>query len=114
MRAGERAPETVHREMERGMVVVDSTEKFADFDIGVEFFVYLATQGLVGSFSVFDLTTGKLPPIFPFAVASLGRKNAALVVEDDGGYYFNRFNSHFPQFISLRVGQQAGRSRTCS
>ena len=91
----ESTTETVHREVEGRVVVVDRTEQFAHFDVRVEFFADLAAQGLLRCFVGFDLTAGELPPVFPFSIASLGRKNATLGIYDDGGYHFDGLSHCF-------------------
>ena len=81
----------MHREMESRVVVVDGSKEFADFDVSIQFFAYLAFKRLLWRLAGFNFPTGELPPIFLFAVTSLRSKNASLIVKKDGSYYFNGF-----------------------
>ena len=101
----------MHREMESRVVVVDGTKEFADFDVSIQFFAYLAFKRLLWRLAGFDLTARKLPPVFPLTVTPLRSKDTSLRVKDDSGYYFYgfhfRFNGHSAiTLFSVRLGPQ--------
>ena len=81
--------------MEGGIVVFDGAEQGADADLGREFFTDFAVEGLFGCFARFHLSSGKFPPVFPFAVSALGGKDASVGIADDGGCDFCLFHRLF-------------------
>jgi hypothetical protein len=92
VRVGEGASETVHSQMKSGIVVVDSTEKRTNGDVGIQFFAYLTYERLLGCLTGFDLTAGELPPILPLAISTLGGEDTTLGIIDDSGYNGDGFH----------------------
>ena len=88
----EGATETVHRQMKRGVIVINGTEKRTNGDVGIQFLVYLANERLLGCLSGFNLTAWELPPVLPFAISALGGKDTALGIIDDSGYNGDNFH----------------------
>ena len=92
VRVSKGASETVHRQMESGIVIVDSTDKRTDGDVGIQFLAYLANKRLLGGLTGLDLTARKLPPVLPFAISALGGEDTALGIIDDSGYNGDGFH----------------------
>ena len=89
-RTAEHAAEVaVHGQMELGVVVFDGLEQASDGDVRFQLLAYLATQSLLGRLAGLDLAAGKLPPVFPLAVATLRGEDASFGIADDCRHHFN-------------------------
>lgn len=82
----------MHRQVECRIVVVDGSEQFANLDLGCEFFANLTLECLFPTLTRFNLTSRKLSPVFPFAVASLRSEYTSILITDDGCHDFDMFS----------------------
>ena len=86
----QRAQKAMHREMELGVVPFDRVQQVAHDDGTGQFLGDFPAQGIFPAFAGLHLPAGKLPPVFPGAVAPLGGENAALL-DDEGRDDFDPF-----------------------
>ena len=93
----------MHRQVEVRIVVVYRSKQLAHFDLSSQFFANLALQGLLQGFTRFNLASRNLPPVLPFAVASLRSEDASFVVTDNGCYYLYGFSIWSHGLIQFRV-----------
>lgn len=102
----------VHREMESRIVVLHRHDKLVDRDLCVQLLTYLAPQCVLTAFALLNFAAGKLPPVFPLAIAALRGKHQT-VAADNGSHHFymlhvlyiNRYNpmqsyKEYPAFQS--------------
>lgn len=78
----------MHREMEMGIIVLYGMKQFTYGYFCSQLLTYLTTECLFGTLSYFYLTTRELPPVFPFAISSLGGKYFAAIADDCGNYFY--------------------------
>ena len=79
--AGHLAPEAVHRQVEVGVIVLDSVNKLAHFYFSCKLLTDFSHKRLLRSFTGFDFTAGKFPQSFELTVSSCGCKNACLCLK---------------------------------
>jgi hypothetical protein len=78
--------------MELRIIVFHGTEERIHTDLGGEFLMNLPLQSLLWRFPRFHLPTRKLPPVLPFAVASLRGENLILFAYDRCYYFYLAFH----------------------
>ena len=61
----------VHREMESRIVVLHRHDEAVDRDLCVQLLTYLPPQCVLTAFALLNFAAGKLPPVFPLAIAAL-------------------------------------------
>jgi len=83
---------TRHVEVKRGIVVVDGHEVAVYSDVRLQLFAYLTPESLLGRLARLHLATGKLPPVFHLAIATLRGKILA-AADDDSGHYMDGLHS---------------------
>ena len=72
--------ETMHSQMEFRIVAFHRCYKFLNFNSGFKFFQNLSLQGFFWSFSRFNLSTRKLPPVLHVTIPTLCCENTALLI----------------------------------
>ena len=68
--------------MEGRVVPLDGLEEVADCDFCIELLTDFADEGRLRGFAGLDLAAGKFPPTLPFAIASLGGEDLAVLDYD--------------------------------
>lgn len=84
--AGDAAQMALHGQVERRIVVLHRGEQAAHLNLGGQLLAYLALEGVLRLLAGLNLAAGKLPPIFPFAIAAL-RGQHFCAVDDYGRNY---------------------------
>ena len=98
---GQSAEVAVQGEVEFGVVVFHSAQKFLYYDVRGEFFADLAHKSLLGRFAGFYLSAREFPPILEIAIAALGREYLTILLDDSCHNFYpgKTIRSHLYQVI---------------
>ena len=102
------APEALHREVKRRVIILDRVDQLLNSDLRVELFQNLPPQRLLRGLARLDLPAGELPAALEVSVAAGGREDFSVPV-DDGGDDFYCF--HFHQLLFNKAAAPAERFR---